>query len=124
MPDSTNVSLKDSISVNELRLFETIPGNNVLLKADPPHFTIVAVTDSYLSVTGKKRNDVVGQKIFDVFPSNPHLSSDEVELDLDASLNKVLLTKKEHHLPTHRYDIKMKLDFLKTSIGISAIHLY
>ncbi|MBA2328765.1 MAG: PAS domain S-box protein, partial [Flavisolibacter sp.] len=107
MPDlSINTSLRDTVSENELRLFETIPGNNLLLNADPPHFTILAVTDSYLNATGKKRKDVTGKKIFDVFPSNPHLSPDEGELDLSASLNEVMLSKKNHHLPIHRYDIK------------------
>jgi PAS domain S-box-containing protein len=100
-----------NISENELRLFETIPGNNVLLKADPPHFTILAVTESYLQVTGKKRNEVIGNKIFDVFPSNPHLSHDERKTDLNASLLQVILTKKNHHLPTHRYDIQNDVGF-------------
>jgi two-component system, OmpR family, sensor histidine kinase VicK len=52
-------STKDDLTGGLFKiLFEKSPGS-VLVKADAPLFTIVAVSDDYLMVTSAKREDVI-----------------------------------------------------------------
>ncbi|PPD58299.1 PAS domain S-box protein [Dehalogenimonas etheniformans] len=53
-----------------LKLFDVAPGRFLVLAADPPKFTILAVTDKYLSATQTKRDDIVGKGFLEVFPGN------------------------------------------------------
>ena len=50
-------------------LFEKSPGS-VLLKADPPCFTIMAVSDDFLKINSVSREEVLGKGFFDAFPEN------------------------------------------------------
>ena len=52
-------------------LFESAPGLFLVLKPNPPEFTILAVSDAYLHATMTKRDAIVGRGLFDVFPDNP-----------------------------------------------------
>ncbi|HJW18629.1 MAG TPA: PAS domain-containing protein, partial [Flavisolibacter sp.] len=102
----SNQALADvSIEEPDLYLFEHIPGNNVLVKVNPPHFTILAVTPNYLKETGKTRNELIGKGFFEAFPKNPNDHTDKGEDDLRASFNEVITKKQEHKLPTQRYDV-------------------
>src|SRR5690349_19844401 len=94
------------ISEKEIALFESIPGNNVLLQPNSPQFTILGVTDTYLEIAGKKREELIGRDLFEVFPSNPNDPKDTGETDLRSSLHQVLLHKKKHEIPSQRYDVQ------------------
>ena len=102
---STNASLPTLATESEIRLFLSVPGNNLLLQANPPHFTMLAVTDSYAKETGRSREELLGKGLFEVFPANPNDPSDTGENDLRFSLSQVIHHKKAHHLPTQRYDV-------------------
>ncbi len=52
-------------------LFEASPSAHVVLAADSPRFTIVAVTDAYLRATATEREAILGCGLFEVFPDNP-----------------------------------------------------
>ena len=45
------------------------PGS-LLLKANAPHFTILAVSDSYLQVTSTTREAILGKGFSEVFPED------------------------------------------------------
>lgn len=92
----------DEIS-NFKSLFETTPGLYLVLL---PDLTITAVTDEYLNATMLKRKDVVGRKLFDVFPDNPEDSSADGVKNLRSSLEKVLATKLPSAMPIQKYDIR------------------
>jgi|SRR5205823_7842710 len=49
-------------------LFESAPGLYLVLT---PNLTIVAASDAYLHAIMTKRAEVLGRKLFDVFPDNP-----------------------------------------------------
>ncbi|XUX00658.1 MAG: PAS domain S-box protein [Dehalogenimonas sp.] len=59
-----------SSGLDLLKLFDIAPGGFLVLAADPPKFTILAVTDKYLSATQTKRDDIVGKGFLEVFPGN------------------------------------------------------
>lgn len=95
---------------NELdyrKIFEALPGAYLILS---PKFLILAATDSYLQLTRTKRDLIVNQYVFDVFPDNPDEPSATGVADLTESFNKVLITKKAHKMSALRYDIPSQND--------------
>jgi PAS domain S-box-containing protein len=71
-----------------------------------PDLTIVAVTDAYLAATMTRREEIIGRKLFDVFPDNPNDVEATGVRNLAASLQTVLQTKKEHRMAVQKYDIR------------------
>jgi len=68
-------------------LFESAPGLYLVLTSD---LTIVAASDAYLHATMTKRAEVLGRKLFDVFPDNPDDPQATGVRNLRASLDRVL----------------------------------
>jgi PAS domain S-box-containing protein len=83
-------------------LFESLPGRYLVLN---PDFTIVAVSDAYLAITEKRRGDIVGHDIFEVFPDNPHDPEASGTTNLRASFNRVLQNGVADTMPVQRYDL-------------------
>jgi PAS domain S-box-containing protein len=89
----------------DLRVFEAMPCMSVLVRTDAPRFTIVAVTEGFMQVTGMDKNALIGHGLFDPFPKNPEDPYFNGESNLRASLDFVINHKKTHQLPVQRYDI-------------------
>jgi PAS domain-containing protein len=84
-------------------LFEMAPAPFLVLA---PDLTIVGVTEAYLVATMTRRKDILGRKLFEVFPENltdPHATGVR---NLSASLETVLRTKAEHRMAIQKYDIR------------------
>jgi len=84
------------------RIFEAVPSPCLILA---PDFAIVAANDAYLSATARRREDILGRALFDVFPDNP---DDPESLGADrlrASLERVRATRKTDTMPLQKYDI-------------------
>ncbi|MDE2388862.1 MAG: PAS domain S-box protein, partial [Betaproteobacteria bacterium] len=86
------------------QLFEESPHPYLILRADSG-FTIAAVNNKYLEVTGTQRDAIVGQSIFDVFPDNPEDQASTSVRDLRASLNHVVSKKQADVMNVQKYDI-------------------
>src|SRR5690349_15126577 len=84
-------------------LFERSSGLSLVLD---PHFFIVAATDSYLRATMTRREDIVGQHFFDVFPDNPDDAYASGMRNLRASLERVLRDRVADPMAVQRYDIR------------------
>ncbi|HET6558440.1 MAG TPA: PAS domain-containing protein [Prolixibacteraceae bacterium] len=87
-----------------LRLFEAVPGNNLLLKADSPQYTLLAVSEGFLQLTGKTKEEIMGKGLWEAFPSNSDYPEKAVVQEIKTSLNKVITTKKAHQMSVQRYD--------------------
>jgi PAS domain S-box-containing protein len=84
---------------------------SLVLKADAPTFTILAASDLYLKLTHKKRADVLGRGLFDVYPGN---HADPAEKDsVFSSFMRVIETGKIDELPVFKYEIAMEGSLLK-----------
>lgn len=105
MSDHSKAVESHTITEIDVRLFEGVPGNNVLVLSTPPHFTIVSVTESYLQLSGKSREQLIGKGLLEVFPANPDDETDTGENDLRFSFSEAIKNKKTHHLPIQRYDV-------------------
>lgn len=91
--------------VNFQAIFEAVPGNYLILKPDPPRFTIVAVSDAYARATLTKRENILNKGLFEVFPDNPDDPQASGVTNLTASLHEVVASKKMHKMPVQKYDI-------------------
>jgi PAS domain S-box-containing protein len=81
--------LSDDLS----KVFRASPAASLVLQPNVPNFTIVEVSDAFLSLAGLVREEVVGKRLFDIFPDSPS----SVNLtDLTFSLLYVLENKKRH----------------------------
>jgi two-component system sensor histidine kinase VicK len=82
-------------------IFEKSPGS-LLVQADPPRFTIVAASDSYLSITASERENIVGKGFFTAFPEN-----DKFDENINARnvFTRVIETGKVIDVPTYRFDV-------------------
>jgi len=86
-------------------IFKVSPIPSLLIKANPPHFEMVEPNPAFCRTMGKSEDEIIGEKVFEVFPANPENGySDGVET-LRSSFEKVIITKKEHVMPRLRYDI-------------------
>ena len=90
-----------------LSVFESTTTPQILLRADSPLFTIVAVSDSYELVSGCQRAQMLGRSLFQVFPDNPEDPNANGSAALRASFERVIYTKLADQLPVQRYDVEM-----------------
>lgn len=84
-------------------LFENVPGLYLVLA---PDLTILAVNNAYKVATMTQREDIVGKKLFDVFPDNPNDKDASGVSRLHASLDYVITHKKDHTMAVQKYDIR------------------
>ncbi len=84
-------------------IFNAIPGKHMILKVDPPKFTILAANKSHLELVNRSKEGLIGRGIFEVFPPGPDnlTAADE----LTSSFCEVIEHKKVHYLPAQRYDL-------------------
>jgi PAS domain S-box-containing protein len=85
-------------------LFESTPTPLLILRPDDA-FTIAGVNDAYLKETLTVRHEIVGRRLFDVFPDNPAVPEADATMNLGASLRYVMATKKPHKMAIQRYDV-------------------
>lgn len=86
-------------------LFEALPGNFLVLQPNAPDYTVLAVSDELLRITAKKRQDVVGKSVFEVYPENPDAITATGPSAFRSSLESALQYKKPDQMPVIRYDV-------------------
>jgi signal transduction histidine kinase/CheY-like chemotaxis protein len=84
-------------------LFKVVPGLYLVLM---PDLHIVAVSDAYLQATMTKREAILGQRLFDVFPDNPDDPAATGVDNLRTSLERVLQHKVADAMAVQKYDIR------------------
>jgi len=84
-------------------IFEGAPGLYLVLTSG---FSIVAVSDAYLSATMTDRASILGRGLFEVFPDNPDDPAADGVRNLKASLQRVLHFKRTDAMAVQKYDIR------------------
>lgn len=88
-------------------LFRALPALYLILRPDPPDFTIVAANDAYVRGTLTTAEAIRGRPLFEVFPdANPANLDPSGVSNLQASLLRVLRTREHHRMAMQRYDIQ------------------
>lgn len=116
-PDQMNdVNLIDEIRISDYqRIFDVMPGNHLLIKADPPRFTMLTACDNYIKMVSRTKESIVGTGVFEAFPPNPDKPDDTSAEDLKKSFLEVISNKKEHFIPVQQYDLsdEERLNFVQ-----------
>jgi len=73
----------------------------MIIKANSPHFTILAVSDQFLKITGKQRCDLLGNNLSSVFPVSLHNES-EFKTSLEL-FEQAISTKQRTDAPNFSY---------------------
>jgi PAS domain S-box-containing protein len=95
--------MEDPVKVDFRVLFERSPGLYLVLD---PHFFIMAASDSYLQATMTRREDIVGQHLFDVFPDDPKDPNATTVRHLRSSLERALREKATDSMALQKYHIR------------------
>ena len=85
-------------------LFDSLPGRYVVVRSDAPRFTVVAVSDKYLEMTGAGRSDLLGRGLLDFLGEGANDKQLEVLAPVRASFEQILTTGKPHSTPPQHYD--------------------
>jgi hypothetical protein len=89
--------------------FNAAPDSELLV-APNPEFTILAVNDSLLRTSYRKRDELVGKGILEAFPVDPADPQDTGEHALHESLSRVITTRKPDDMPLQRYPIAVPME--------------
>ncbi|MDD5250380.1 MAG: EAL domain-containing protein [Rhodocyclaceae bacterium] len=84
------------------RIFDAEPMPQLVLT---PTLTIVAANTAFLQATLKTREQLLGRKLFEVFPEKPGDDGTTGKCDLGVSLDHVLGSRTPHTVPVREYDV-------------------
>ncbi|WP_197975401.1 hybrid sensor histidine kinase/response regulator [Rhizobium sp. CFBP 8762] len=88
------------LNLDASALFNASPNPYLVLDTS---YTILGMNEAYLDVTQRRRDDITGQHLFDVFPSDPQSDSGRM---LRTSLQKVVETERRDVLPLIPYPVE------------------
>lgn len=88
--------------VDHAALFAAVPTPCLVLG---PDLVIVDVNRAYLETTGRTRDDLVGRHISQAFPDNAGDPDADGVGNMNASLRRVLATRRPDTMPLEKYDI-------------------
>jgi PAS domain S-box-containing protein len=94
----------EATQVHFRALFESAPGLYLVL--EPEEFRIVAVSDAYLQATMTKREEIMGQPLFEVFPDDPSDPMADGVRNLRASLERVRSQHLADVMAVQRYPVR------------------
>ncbi|HSA54036.1 MAG TPA: SpoIIE family protein phosphatase [Yinghuangia sp.] len=84
-------------------VYQALPGAIALLT---PDLMVADVNERYLSVAGRRREQLLGRHLFDLFPDNPADPRATGAKKLQESFRRVLSTGERDTLTLHRYDVE------------------
>ncbi|MEV7392433.1 MULTISPECIES: SpoIIE family protein phosphatase [unclassified Streptomyces] len=85
-------------------VFQTLPGMVALLT---PDLVYADANEEFLRMSGRKRKDLIGRYLFDVFPDNPNHDDATGMRNLETSLLRVLATGERDTMALQRYDVEI-----------------
>lgn len=87
----------------DFQLFFKSSVQSVIVKADAPQFTIVAVSDDFERNSLRKREELLGRGLFEMFPDN--VENPDGRARAERAFMDVIATKNRITLPVYKYDI-------------------
>jgi PAS domain S-box-containing protein len=86
---------------------------SLVMKANDPLFTVLAVSDKYLYLTHRQRHEVLGKGLFETYPG-AHSDPNEMN-SVFSSFVRVINSKKTDQLPVFKYEISVGENGIKES---------
>jgi two-component sensor histidine kinase len=84
-------------------VFDVSPRAQLLLAADPPRFTMLAVNRTHARAFSTTPEALVGHGVLEVFPANPGPAVAEFMESIRASLDRVMATGQPDQMPINAY---------------------
>lgn len=78
----------------------------LFLKPDIPDYTIIGVNEAYLAATMTRREEIIGKKMFDIFPDNPSEQEVGATQNLRKSFDRVVINRVPDTMAVQKYDIR------------------
>lgn len=94
----------DTDAIDYSAVFQALPGMVALLT---PDLVYADVNAEFLRMAGRRREELVGRYLFDVFPDNPNDPAATGMRNLAASLRRVLETGERDSMALQRYDVEV-----------------
>ncbi|WP_367324854.1 PP2C family protein-serine/threonine phosphatase [Streptomyces sp. HUAS ZL42] len=94
--------MKDT-AIDYAAVFQALPGMVALLT---PDLVYVDVNEDFLRVAGRKREQLIGRHLFDVFPDNPNDPAATGVRNLASSLHRVIAIGERDTMALQRYDVE------------------
>lgn len=95
------------IVIDHGHIFHAAPVLFLILKPNPPIYTILDATDAYCAATQTKCSEIINRSLFEVFPDNPADLNATGVSNLRTSLNNVIEKKQPHKMHIQKYDIQV-----------------
>jgi two-component sensor histidine kinase len=86
-------------------VFHAAPAPMLLIAADPPRFTMVAVNRMHATAFRTTREALVGRGLFEVFPPQPDATTQAFIDTVRQSLERALATRRPDEMPVQRYAV-------------------
>ncbi|MBR8640329.1 SpoIIE family protein phosphatase [Streptomyces tuirus] len=90
-------------AIDYAAVFQALPGMVALLT---PELVYADVNEEFVRVSGRSREQLIGQYLFDVFPDNPNDPAATGMRNLEASLYRVMGTGERDAMALQRYDVE------------------
>ena len=86
-------------------IFAAAPTAYLLVRADAPQWTILAVSDEYCRITRQRRERLIGRGTFEAFPESHETESSHGKHNVRSSFEGALSMNGRIVLPIQRYDL-------------------
>lgn len=86
-------------------LFAASPTPFLALAPDAPRFTILEINDAFLQVAMRRREQLIGAALFEAFPDNPNDPFASGASNVQASLERVIASRRPDTMPVQKYDV-------------------
>lgn len=90
-------------AIDYTAVFQALPGAVALLT---PELLYADANREFLRVSGRRREQLIGRHVFEVFPDNPDDGAASGMRNLEASLRRVLATGEREAMALQRYDVE------------------
>src|ERR1700756_1155545 len=94
-------------------VFNNLPTPILVVKANPPLFTVLALNKAYRQTTSTSIENAVGRPVFEVYKPRDTASRQHFKL-LESGLLKVIHTKEPLEFPTLAFDAPTPAGDVKT----------
>jgi PAS domain S-box-containing protein len=104
-PAAAAPRLSNSVAPDFRAVFEASPRPLLLIDADPPKFTMLAVNRAHAAAFGATPEALEGRGVLEVFPASPNAEVVAFVEAVRASLNRVMETAAADQMPIRPYAV-------------------
>lgn len=102
-PNHTKKTIMKDPQIDFQKVIENVSSIYIILSTE---LDILYVNEALEKASMRKREDILGRNLFEVFPDNPEDKSADGVSNLSNSLHSVIKNKKQHTMAVQKYDIQ------------------